>query len=218
MKFESGRTILHRSWRANRISFLQVTRVVADDDRGLFLWLPMGAPYWQLVAADGRTHHELTIDRLGPDARLDQRTWSGYDCLIWKSPDEAVSVWWFFAPGGTFAGWYVNLEEPNARWDDGPVAGVDYADQDLDIEVEPDYSWRWKDVDEFEQRIGHPLYWDEIEAGQIRAEAQRVLKLLDARAFPFDGSWCDFRPDAAWQTLTRPDGWDRARVMATPAE
>jgi protein associated with RNAse G/E len=212
MTFEPGRAVMHRSWRGNRLSFLEVTRVVADDDRGLFLWLPIGASYWCLVTPDGRTHHDITIDQMAEATMLHERAWSGYSCLMWKPADVAVSVWWFFKADGTFAGWYVNLEEPNARWDDGHAAGIDYADQALDIVVEPDYSWRWKDVGEFEDRTGNPLYWDDAEAAAIRAEGDRMVKLVEARAFPFDGSWCDFRPDPTWQIPTRSEGWDRPRA------
>lgn len=212
MTFEPGRTVVHRSWRGGRISFMQVTRVVADDDRGLFLWLPIGTRYWRIVGADGRTHHDAAINELGADAELAELTWSGYDCLIWKSPGDAVAVWWFFRPDGEFTGWYANLEEPMARWDDGGVAGVDFADQALDITVEPNRTWQWKDLPEFEAKTGHPLYWDDAEAAQIRAEGERVAKLIETAAFPFDGSWCDFRPEPSWPIPVRADGWDRPRA------
>ena len=35
----------------------------------------------------------------------------------------AHSVWWFRDDAGTFTSWYVNLEEPGVRWDDGVAAG-----------------------------------------------------------------------------------------------
>src|SRR5687768_13402572 len=105
MIFEPGRTILHRYWRAGRITFLQVTRVVSDDDRqGLFLWLPIGASYWRILAADGRNHRDAPIDELGADAALAEFTWTGYSCLLWKPRHDAMSVWWFFEPDGKFAG------------------------------------------------------------------------------------------------------------------
>ena len=69
-----------------------------------------------------------------------------------------------------FAHWYVNLEEHGVRWDDGSVAGVDVVDQDLDILVEPDRSWRWKDEEEFVERLAFPDgYWVPDEAA-VRAE------------------------------------------------
>lgn len=212
MIFEPGRTVLHRYWRAGHLTLMQVTRVVADDERGLFVWLPIGAKYWRIMSADGRNHRDAPIDQLGADAALAELTWVGYDVLIWKPREEAMSVWWFFAPDGTFAGWKVNLEEPSSKWDDGTVAGVDIADQALDLAVEPDGTWEWKDLDEFEERTGHPLYWTAGEAAVIRAEGERVAKLIDARQFPFDGTHTTFRPEPGWPIPLRPEGWDRSRA------
>lgn len=37
--------------------------------------------------------------------------------------------------------------------------------------------------------------------------------MVEAGAFPFDGTWCDFRPDPAWAVPAElPAGWDRPRV------
>jgi predicted RNA-binding protein associated with RNAse of E/G family len=128
--------------------------------------------------------------------------------MVFMPPGAASSVWWFFAPDGEFEGWYVNLEDPCARWS----GGVDTADHALDIRVEPDRSWRWKDEDEFAERVGHPLYWTAEQAAAIRAEGQRLADLAETGKFPFDGSWCDLRPDPGWPPLTRPDGWDGPRA------
>jgi hypothetical protein len=203
--------VLRRSWRGGLISFLNVTRAVSDDDRGLLLWQPTGTPYWRLVSPDGRTHHDAPVDGL-PDARLTELTWQDVDVLMLMPPDRAYAVWWFFRPGGGFQRWYVNLEDPCARWDDGAAAGVDTADHALDLLVEPDRAWRWKDEDELARRTGHPLYWDATGAAAIRACGERVAALVEAGAFPFDGTWTDFRPDPDWEIPHRPPGWDRPRA------
>jgi hypothetical protein len=66
---------------------------------------------------------------------------------------KVVPPWWLFDPDGAFAAWYVNLEEPAVRWNDGDLAGVDLTDQDLDIRVWPDRTWEWKDDDELAERL-----------------------------------------------------------------
>jgi hypothetical protein len=95
---------------------------------------------------------------------------------------------------GTFTGWYVNLEEPAARWRDAGLAGVDIVDQDLDIVIGPDHVAEWKDEDEFTTRLAFgDRYW--VIAAAARGD------------FPFDGSWCDFAPPASWSTpRALPDG------------
>jgi protein associated with RNAse G/E len=107
----------------------------------------------------------------------------------------------------------VNLERPVARWDDGTLAGIDTLDYDLDIVVARDRSWRWKDEDEFAYHLAHPdVYWCEDDQA-VWDSGWRVVKLIEAGEFPFDGSWCDFVPDPAWPVPTElPAGWDRPRA------
>jgi hypothetical protein len=215
MRFEPGRVVLRRSWRGGRISFVQATVVVDDGGHGLLVWLPVGAAWGRIRAADGRDHHDAPIDLLGVDATLGPQTWQDRNVLIWMPGDRPHSVWWFWdAHTGEFEGWKGDLQDQPVRWDDGHAAGVDTADHALDVMVAPDRTWRWKDEEEFASRTGHPLYWSASEADAIRAEGERLAKLAEAEAFPFDGSWLDFHPDPAWQVPTRfPSGWNRPRTV-----
>lgn len=211
--FASGRTVLRRYWRAGRISFFNAMTLVADDAQGLRLWQPAGVPYWRLMTPDGRTHHDGALDELG-ELSLTELTWEGSAIMPFlPAGGEPWSVWWFFAADtGAFQGWYVNLEDPYRRWDDGEAAGVDTADHALDVWVAPDRSWRWKDEAEFAEKTGHPDYWDRAEAARIRATGERMIALAEAGRFPFDGTWCDFRPERSWPVPRRPAGWDRPRA------
>ncbi|MFI6331055.1 DUF402 domain-containing protein [Micromonospora chersina] len=195
MTFTPGRVITRRYVRGDWCTWVQPMRVVADDERGLLLWHPAGSDFARIVDADGNTQHELTIDRMR-EPRLTVLTWTGYDILVLMPPGAAHSVWWFFRDGD-FAGWYVNLETPYVRRPDG----VDTNDHLLDIVVTPQRRWEWKDDDELEARTGHPLYLDRATATAVRAEADRVVTLIEAGAFPFDGTHTDFRPEPDWPTL-----------------
>ena len=213
MKFAPGEVLVRRHWRGGRVSLMQVVRVAADDEHGLRLWLPIGSPYWRLVAEDGPGHHDAAIDQLR-GARLARYAWTGSDVMIWMPDNKPYSVFWFWVDG-MFSGWHVNLEEPYVRWADRGCAGVDTADQALDVIIRPDRSWRWRDEDEFHAKTGHPLYWTEAQAAQIRATGDRLVKLAEAGEFPFDGTWCGFRPDASWTIPPLPPGHDRPRALAS---
>jgi hypothetical protein len=212
MSFAPGQLIIHRNVHRGRIAWVRPARVVADDERGLLVWVARGTPVAGEVAADGRGLRSMPFAEWigqGP-YRLAPGTWAGPPVLKFLPVGASHSVWWFRDDGGRFANWYVNLEEPGVRWDDGDVAGIDIVDQDLDIVVRPDLSWEWKDEGEFTERLGYPdHYWVADEAA-VWAEGWRVVKQIEAGEFPFDGTWTDFAPDPAWTPPpVLPLGWDR---------
>jgi hypothetical protein len=194
VRFEPGRAITRRYVRGPWCSWVQAMRVVSDNDDGLLLWQSHGSDFAALVDADGSDPHEVPLDQMR-EPRLTRSHWRN-DVLILMPPAAAYSVWWFFREG-VFTGWYVNLETPYVRRPDG----VDATDLVLDIVVQPDRRWQWKDVDEFEQRIGHPLYFDRAAADGVREQGLDLVKLIEAGAYPFDGTHADFSPDPRWPPL-----------------
>ncbi|MDT5025951.1 MAG: hypothetical protein QOE61_2377, partial [Micromonosporaceae bacterium] len=90
---------------------------------------------------------------------------------------------------------------------------IDIVDHHLDIVVAPDRTWRWKDEQDFAECTGVPGFWTGPEAREIRAEGLRVVAALGDGRFPFDGTWCDFRPDPTWTLPDHlPAGWQRPRA------
>jgi protein associated with RNAse G/E len=210
----TGEIILRRQFqRGTLLGRVWATRLAADDEHGLWLWIPHGSQYFDVAAADGRSFREVPFREWSATAKeMRELNWST-NLLMLHPREGAYSLWFSFTPEGAFAGWYVNLEEPVIRWRDGELSGVDTVDQDLDIVVAPDRTWRWKDEEEFAEHLEYPDgYWVSDEAA-VRAEGERVVKLIDAGEFPFDGSGTGFRPDPAWSgPVQMPVGWDRPRA------
>jgi hypothetical protein len=215
-RFAYGRVVLRRHFmRDGLLSRVWAGRVVADEDDGLWLWVPSGSVYRDIAAGDGRDFRQVPFgDWLATPKVMRELRWRG-NVLMFHPRGEAHAVFHFFSPELEFQSWYVNLEEPYRAWDDGEAAGIDTIDQDLDIVAAPDRSWRWKDEDEFLDHLAHPeTYWVPDEAA-VRAEGDRVVKLIEAGAHPFDGARTTFRPDPTWTVPdAMPTGWDRpsARV------
>lgn len=216
MRFAPGEPVMRRHWRGGRITLMQLTRVAADDTQGLRLWMPAGYPYWRV--AEDNAHRGEHLDRVGP-VQMIRLVSAGADTMIWLPPGgEPYSVWWFWRDG-TFEGWCVSLEEPAVRWADMGAAGVDTADHALDLWVSPTLQWHWRDEEEFRARTGHPMYWSATKAQRIRATGQRMIELAARGEFPFDGTWCGYRSDAAWTVPALPAGADRPRATGSgPAE
>ena len=100
------------------------------------------------MLADGTpVHREPLATRYTKPRTTPCRSGSAPGVLKLARPGEPWSVWLFWERGWRFQNWYVNLEEPLARW----AGGVDSEDHFLDISVYPDRSWRWQDEDEFAQ-------------------------------------------------------------------
>jgi hypothetical protein len=214
MGFEPGRLVVHRNVRNGRIGWVRPARVVSDDERGLLLWIARGTPVVNEVSGDGRGMRTMPFTEwITAGVSLKHGTWDGPGLLKLLPPDVAHSVWWFRGDDDRFACWYVNLERPGVRWDDGATggtAGVDIVDEDLDIVIEPDRAWRWKDEGEFLERLAIPEHYWVADEAAVRAEGARVVKEIEAGVFPFDGTWCDYRPPPEWAAPPElPAGWDR---------
>jgi uncharacterized protein DUF402 len=213
--WEAGRLVVRRQFhRDDLLGRAWVGHVVADDAHGLWVWIATGSPYRDIAAADGRSFRDVPFGEWGRTPKaMPEKRWGGNVLMFHPADDSAYSAWFFFAPDGAFRSWYVNLEEPVSRWDDGELAGVDTIDYDLDVVVQPDRSWHWKDADEFAYHLAYPdVYWVDDPAA-VWKEGERVIGLVEAGQFPFDGTRTAFRPDPQWTVPAgMPAGWDRARA------
>ncbi|WP_231933597.1 DUF402 domain-containing protein [Micromonospora coxensis] len=185
-------------------------RVVSDDDAGLLLWKPVGSEFATLVDADGKTQHQLPVDQMR-QPQLVRKAWRDYDILVLMPPGAWHSIWWFYKESA-FVGWYVNVETPYFRRD----SSVDTTDLLLDVVIDPRGNRQWKDEDELAARIGHPLYPDAEAADAARQEGMRLIKLAEEGAYPFDGTYVNFRSDPSWPSPGLPDGWDSESTRAQP--
>jgi len=192
--WSSGDTALLRFIRYGQVRRATATVLVEDADELVALYVPVGAPA-KVAAWDGSPIRGQA-DRTWT---LRDHLWDSYSALKlirWGDP-YSVELYWH-GETDAFAGWYVNLQEPLRR---SPV-GFDTDDLVLDIWIEPDGSWRWKDEDELEEavRLGR---FTPAEADEIRADGEQVIA-----ARPWPTGWEDWRPDPAWVAPALPQGWD----------
>ncbi len=171
-----------RVWRA------QAFRLVEESPELTVLWAPAGTPA------------KLPEDETGSRLRIPRSEWAleddrtSRDALCLARPGAAHSIYLFF-DGGEFAHWYVNFERPLRR----SRAGFDTFDEKLDLVIERDGKWRWKDEDELEQAAALGM----VDVAAVRAEAERVL--ADP---PWPTGWEHWQPDRSWSVPRLPDGWD----------
>jgi hypothetical protein len=190
----SGETALLRFIRYGQVRRASPHVIVQDDGELVALYIPAGAPS-KVAVFDGRPIRGQA-DR---EWALRDHVWDTYHVLrlIRFGAGHSVELFWH-EHDDSFAGWYVNMQEPLRR---SPV-GFDTDDLVLDISIEPDGSWSWKDEDELEIAVDLGRFTAE-EADGIRAEGERVIA-----ARPWPTGWEDWRPDPTWPLPELPAGWD----------
>jgi hypothetical protein len=196
--FVPGTVVVRRFLHPDgRIAAAAAGHVVADDERGLLLWSDIGSALMRRTTLSGTPTRDLSIaEEIAMTTMLSPATRDHVKSLLLLPRDAAHTVSWSWRADGAFTGWYVNLETPARRW----PGGVDSSDQVLDLLVTPDREWRWKDEEDL------AAAYPPARAAAIRAEGERVTKLIDAAEFPFDGAWQDFASDLGPAPL--PPAWD----------
>lgn len=186
--------------RRRSVSHAWPGRVVADSADLVALYIPNRVRY-----KIGRRLDGLSPMPLG-DYLVEDATWAR-DCLRLMFPGAWYSVWllWDVDPR-RFVCWYVNMESPFVRV---PI-GFDTNDLELDVVVNPDLTWRWKDEDHLEQVVGAGL----ISPGRARAlkrDAEQVVHAVTSGAPPFGADWHRWMPDASWPMPSLPSDWQSLR-------
>jgi hypothetical protein len=175
-------------------------RVVEDRDDLVALYIPAGAQYarWGRPIAAGQLRGALQLDN-----------WRR-DVLRLMFPGRQHSVWLFWEreeAGRRFTAYYVNMEEPFRRT---PI-GFDTNDHALDIVVQPDLSWRWKDEEEFEGLVEAGRYSAEF-GKSVRDEGLAAIAAIEGRRAPFGDGWETWEPDSSWDAPALPEGWTEVPV------
>lgn len=138
------------------------------------------------------------LDYWVTDAPAFDFIWERTRVLRFMREGDAHTVELFWDPDWTFLGWYVNLQAPLVVAADK----LDTTDWALDVWVEPNGEWRWKDEDDFAraQELG---VLDSAAAAAVRAEGERVIAEQ-----PWPTGWEDWRPPDDWEPLPLPLDWD----------
>ncbi|MFI6930290.1 DUF402 domain-containing protein [Streptomyces sp. NPDC050287] len=202
-----GSQILWR-YRENggaRFHIARPVTVVRDDSELLAVWMAPGTECVKPVLADGTpVHVEPLESRYTKPRSVIRDRWFGTGVLKLARPGEPWSVWLFWESGWQFKNWYVNLEEPLARWS----GGVDSEDHFLDITVDRDRRWQWRDEDEFAQAQRDGLMDPQL-ARKVREAGHSAVRVIRAWGSPFSDGWQHWRPDPSWSVPSLPPDWDR---------
>jgi hypothetical protein len=186
-----GDVVLLRSVYAGRVRWTFPHRVVATAPR-LALYVCPGTPGKVMK----RSAESYVVPWIRGDPPHDH-VWEGGGALRLIEPGSAHALELYWDYDWALRGWHVNLQSPPALSD----RAVDVTDHALDVWVDPDGSWRWKDENDFAAMQAHGVF-DRAAAAAVRTEGERVIA-----TWPFPTGWEEWRPDAHWSVPGLPDDW-----------
>jgi hypothetical protein len=190
--FEPGQVL---AW--HYAGWVDMMRVVRDDERGLVAWLPTGSERRILIGADGGGLRDRPLaERSRVRMKAALRTWTGHGILRIAPTGRPWSIWYFSTDDGRFAGHYVNLELTHERPADG-AASTFSRDLVLDLWMDAEGIWL-KDADELEAAVAAGRFTPEQAAVIEDAGRQARAEVLQPRAWPLDEGWESWRPPAEW--------------------
>ena len=207
--WDVGKSCVLRGIVNNRVWLAQSVIVVKDDQHETILLLLPGAHcafpegYWHWRrnkdASHGTRWQEAKSDRL----KLREFSWQINRVLMFLEPEKyySCSLFWDQA-SNQFSCYYINFQLPYRR----SHCGFDTLDLDLDIVIDPQYGWKWKDEDEYQEGIREGGIRYEWVKGIEQYKAE-IFDRIDRRAYPLNGSWLQWQPDPNWIPPGLPAGW-----------
>jgi hypothetical protein len=190
------------------VSGTQVTganpcEVVSQDERRVALFQRAGS-VWQRATGDRGGPRGRNMLPGGWDGGHEPREWTGEGVLRLHEFGTPWSVWrWIGSDGEWLPQFYVNLEDPWRR----SAIGFDTGDWILDVVVDAELRWHYKDEDELEWASETGIVSDEWVA-RVRSAGRAVERVIEARGWPFDADWDQWKPSQGGPMPVLPDEWN----------
>ena len=206
---KEGQSCALRGIVNGQVWLAQSVIVVRDGANETVLLLLPGAEcafpegYWRWRRGGDRSQGTRWQDAREVHLSLREFAWERNRVLIFLEPEKYYSCCLFWEhEADRFSCYYINFQLPFQR----SHCGFDTLDLDLDIVIDPQYNWKWKDLEDYHDGIREGGIRDEWVKGVERSQAE-VLDRIDNRRYPLDGSWLQWRPVAAWLPPQLPDRW-----------
>ena len=204
--WRSGDVIVWRGIYRNQVWHAQPVIVVKDTPEEMCVTLLPGT---ECVAPEGYLDGKDSAKRRWSfkekDWKLENYAWRTNRLLILLEPDTYYSTMFFWrADSNDFLLYYINFQLPFQR----SHCGIDTLDLDLDLIINPDFSFRWKDEDDYQKAIDHEVIMPEWTQA-IEVAKNEIFNKLEKRQYPYDGSWLNWMPDPNWLPPKLPKNWDK---------
>ncbi len=204
--WQPGEVIVWRGIFRECVWHVMPTIVIKDTPQEIVLALTPGT---DCMVEENYAKHDKNGKRRwdfkDEDWILEKFIWHTNRLLFIIEPERYYSTIYFWHhESNEFLCYYVNFQLPFRRNHNS----IDTLDLDIDLVVHPDFSFEWKDLDDYQKAIDAGIM-DAEWVEEIETAKAEVLERLEKRAYPFDGSWLNWRPDPTWSTPKLPGDWDK---------
>jgi protein associated with RNAse G/E len=204
--WNSGDTIVIRGIFNNHVCHAQSVIVVQDTPEEIALALLPGAECVDLEGyLKGKKNGKRRWDFKDKPFKLEKYIWHTNRLLLLIEPKKYYSTIYFWQDDSNeFMCYYINFQSPFQR----SHSGFDTLDLELDIIINPDYSWKIKDLDDYQKGIecGTILHeWTQ----EIEVAKDEVFDRIANRHYPLNNSWSNWKPDLNWSAPKLPANWDK---------
>lgn len=204
-----GESCVLRGIVNNRVWSAQSVIVVRDKPEEIILLLlpgaqcafPEGYWYWRLINdhSTGTRWQEATGERIV----LREYTWQTNRILMFLEPEKYYSCYLIWDHvSGQFSCYYINFQLPYSR----SHCGFDTLDLDLDIVIDPNYNWTWKDLEDYHNGVREGSIRNEWVNGVEQSQTE-IFDRINKRIYPLDSSWRNWQPNRTWFSPTLIEKW-----------
>jgi protein associated with RNAse G/E len=208
--WKPGDAVLLRGIYNQRVWIVQSAIVVKDTEDEVALAILPGAECMMPEGYINGKHGEpREWDRWG-DYKKNNRDmqkfiWHTNRMLVLLEPQKYYATLYFWQEDtNQFLCYYINFQLPFWRSE----YGFDSLDLELDIVIDPEHNWRWKDTDDYQKGIESGVIrqeWsDEIELAKLD-----VFEKMEKQKYPLDGRWLNWKPEINWVIPKLPTNWDK---------
>jgi protein associated with RNAse G/E len=204
--WHSGDPVVIRGIFKDQVCHAQSVIVVHDTPQEIALALLPGAECVDLEGyLKGKKNGKRRWDFKDESFKLEKYIWHTNRLLLLIEPQKYYSTIYFWQDGSNkFLCYYINFQTPLKR----SRSGFDTLDLELDIVVDPDYSWKIKDLDDYQKGIecGTILRgW----AQEIEVAKDEIFDTIANRRYPLNNAWSNWKPDPNWSAPKLPANWDK---------
>lgn len=204
--WKSGDIVILREIFQSKISSAFPVIMIKDSPEEIALALVPGAEGF--VTEDyskGKQNGKRRWDFKDKPWKLENHIWHTNRVLILIEPQKYYAINYFWDDKtNEFSCYYVNFQLPFQR----SHCGIDTLDLEIDLVIDSDFSYRWKDLDDYQKSIDSGIITNEW-AQEIENAKQEVFEKLSKRQYPFDESWLNWKLDPCWPAPKLPENWDK---------